>query len=178
MKLQVVYIISILAFANGQMAAEDEIDQGKRFLADRAVTASELATHKTYAARLWTSLNGIVYDISNFKHPGGSVILSVGGKQGDTLYQKGVNSRVHPFTKAQVVSQPGIVRIGPLTNGPAPTRKPVTGSVPSPKPPTKKPITAPGNKSPTRVPARRPTRRPIARSPVKNENESPEDGFD
>jgi cytochrome b involved in lipid metabolism len=50
---------------------EKETNQERRFLADRAVTASELATHATYAGGLWTSFGGIVYDITNFVHPGG-----------------------------------------------------------------------------------------------------------
>ena len=69
--------------------ADNAIDQGKRFLADRPVTVSELATHKTYAAGLWTSLDGIVYDITNFIHPGGrTAILQIGGIQGDTLFAR------------------------------------------------------------------------------------------
>ena len=140
MKLQVVCLISVLSFANGQMAG-GEIEQGKRFLADRAVTASELATHKTYAAGLWTSLNGIVYDITNFVHPGGNVILNIGGIQGDASYMRAFNKGDHPYTLAQVVLRPNVVRIGPLQNGPAPTKTP-TAPAPTGKPPTKKPITA------------------------------------
>jgi cytochrome b involved in lipid metabolism len=83
MKLQGVFLLSILAFAKGQMQ-EVDIIQGERILADRAVAPSELATHATYAAGLWTSLGGIVYDITNFGHPGGKrAILKVGGRSGD-----------------------------------------------------------------------------------------------
>lgn len=136
MKVQVAFLIAILASAKGQIEVK-EINHERRFLADRAVTTSELATHATYAAGIWTSLGGIFYDITNFVHPGGtSAILTVGGKTGDTLYMKAFNNGVHPYTIAQVVTRSGIVRIGPLQNAPAPT-----------KPPTRAPT-----KSPTRAP--------------------------
>ncbi len=180
MKLQVSFLIAILAFANGQMEGK-EVNQERRFLADRAVTASELKTHATYAAGLWTSLGGIVYDITNFSHPGGKgTILNVGGKAGDTLYMKAYNNGNHPFTMAQVVSRAGIVRIGPLQNGPAPTKAPASSPV---KPPilvttTKAPtLGTPNNKPPTRRPrpTKRPTRRIVAAPTEENEPESSND---
>jgi hypothetical protein len=63
MRLDVACLISILAFAKSHLE-EVEMGNRNRFLADRAVTMSELATHSTYAAGLWTSLGGgLVYDI-------------------------------------------------------------------------------------------------------------------
>lgn len=125
------------------------------------------------------SLNGIVYDISNFVHPGGAAILAVGGKAGVTLYTKAFNSGVHPYTIAQVVTRTVIVRIGPLQNGPAPTsapkptKAPVLGSS-TPAPAivtnTKKP-TARTNRKPTVCPNKKATRRPVTTTTKENENE-------
>jgi len=125
------------------------------------------------------SLNGIVYDISNFVHPGGAAILAVGGKAGDKLYTKTFNSGVHPYTIAQVVTRTVIVRIGPLQNGPAPTsapkptKAPVLGSS-TPAPAivtnTKKP-TARTNRKPTVCPNKKATRRPVTTTTKENENE-------
>ncbi|KAI2508917.1 hypothetical protein MHU86_5527 [Fragilaria crotonensis] len=123
MKLHIACLFSILSLAKSNLEGM-EIELGSRFLADRAVTMSELATHTTYEAGLWTSLEGIVYDITDFTHPGGSRILRVGGIQGDSLYMEAYNDGDHPFTLAEVVSQPGIVRIGPLQSDDAPTTAP------------------------------------------------------
>ena len=129
---------------------------------------------------VWMSLNGIVYDISNFVHPGGAAILAVGGKAGVTLYTKAFNSGVHPYTIAQVlVTRTVIVRIGPLQNGPAPTsapkptKAPVLGlSTPAPAlvTNTKKP-TARTNRKPTVCPNKKATRRPVTTTTKENENE-------
>ena len=161
---------------------DNVIDQGNRFLADRPVTESELATHKTYAAGLWTSLGGIVYDITNFSHPGGSVILNVGGIQGDTLYMRAFNNGNHPYTMAQVVLRPNVVRIGPSQNDPVTTKAP---TAPTTKSPTKAPaILGPSKKPATRAPTKRrrptkrPTRRPVTPTTGEVENESPSDEFD
>lgn len=144
MRLHVAFLVSMLAFVDSHLV-EMALDKENRFLADRTVTRSELATHNTYAAGLWTALGGIVYDVTNFSHPGGPKILMVGGIEGDALYTAAINNGDHPFTIAQVVSQPGIVRIGPLQSNPAPTRAPTRA-------PTKRPTSGSTTKAPTRVP--------------------------
>jgi hypothetical protein len=44
--------------------------------------------------------------------------------EGDTLYMKAYNNGDHPYTLAQVVSRPGIARIGTWQSNPATTRAP------------------------------------------------------
>lgn len=149
MKLHIACLFSILSLAKSNLEGM-EIELGSRFLADRAVTMSELATHTTYEAGLWTSLEGIVYDLTDFKHPGGSRILRVGGIQGDSLYMEAYNDGDHPFTLAEVVSQPGIVRIGPLQSDDAPTTAP-TGD-PTELPTSDTTTNAPSSSSTTNVP--------------------------
>ena len=117
--LHTAYLISVLALSTAQKV-QIENGQAERFLADRDVSASELATHATYADGLWTALDGIVYDITSFVHPPGEkYILRVGGMEADALYMDAFNAKSHPFTIAQVVSQPGISRIGPLVLDPS-----------------------------------------------------------
>lgn len=120
MKLHAVYLISALALTTAQRVPVEN-GQAERYLADRDVSASELATHATYADGLWTALDGIVYDITSFVHtPGEKYILRVGGTVADDLYMEAYDERHHPYTIGQVVSQPGITRIGPLVSeGPA-----------------------------------------------------------
>ena len=175
MKFVVALLFSILAFAHSHLE-EIEIDEGNRFLAGRPVTKSELATHNTYAAGLWTALEGVVYDVTNFDHPGGSKILLVGGMEGDTLYMKAFNKKEHPYSIADVVSQPGIVLIGPLQTSLAPTPAPI--STPTTRPttrsttkaptraPTKKTTRAPTKKT-TRAPTKKPTRKTITKAPTR-----------
>ena len=119
MKLHAANLISMLALTTAQKV---QLASGRveRFLADRDVLASELATHATYADGFWTALDGVVYDITNFEHPGGvDYILPVGGGQADDLYMKAYNAKYHPYTIAEVVSLPGVSRIGPLVLDPA-----------------------------------------------------------
>ncbi len=147
-----------------------EIDHSNRFLADRAVTRSELATHTDYEGGLWTSLGGIVYDLTDFIHPGGTRILRVGGIEGDSLYLEAYDEGDHPFTLAEVVSQPGIVRIGPLQSDDAPTTAPTatpTFAAPANAPiatPIATPIAAPiaAPISPVLVATAAPTKAPTA----------------
>ena len=167
MRLHVAFLVSILAFADSHMV-EMAMDKENRFLADRTATKSELATHKTYAAGLWTSLGGIVYDVTNFSHPGGTKILLVGGIEGDALYTTAIKNGDHPFTIAQVVSRPGIVRIGPLQSNPAPT----TTAAPT-RVPTKRPTPGSATKAPTRVPTKSPTLVTTTKSPTHIPTNSP-----
>ena len=138
MKLLTVFLSSILIIVTAE-SNENSSNHVTRLLADRNVPISELKIHTSLAVGLWTSLNGIVYDLTTYKHPGGAkYLVAVGGIEGDALYQKGVAKNKHPFSLAAVVKLPGIVRIGPLTkdSGPAPTLKLVAG-------PTAMPITKP-----------------------------------
>ena len=123
MKLLIVSLLSILPFIAAQ-ADEGVIDNGTRFLADRNVRLAELRRHATAQAGLWTALNGIVYDLSKFNHPGGAKYLAkAGGIESDALYAKGVSKGKHP-SLATALKYPGVVRIGRLVKGPLPTRKP------------------------------------------------------
>jgi cytochrome b involved in lipid metabolism len=168
MKLPIVCLLSILAFVTAQVE-EAFVDYETRSLVDRVVTLSELQTHATYADGLWTALGGIVYDITNFVHPGGEKnILKAGGIEADALYLEAYNNGYHPFTLAAVVTQPGIVRIGPLqrpttkrptTKRPT-TRRPTTRRPTTRKPTTRKPTT---RKPTTRKPT---TRRPTTAKPI------------
>ncbi len=144
MKLNIACLLPIIVIANSNMEVM-EIDHGNRFLADRAVTRSELATHTDYEGGLWTSLGGIVYDLTDFMHPGGTRILRVGGIEGDSLYLEAYDEGDHPFTLAEVVSQPGILRIGPLQSD-SPTTVP-----------TATPTTAAPANAPTATPTSEPT---------------------
>jgi cell division septation protein DedD len=160
MKLSIVCFLSILAFVAAQVE-EAFVDYETRFLADRVVTLAELKTHATYANGLWTALGGIVYDITNFVHEGGvKHILEAGGIEADTLYMKAYNKGKHPFTMAAVVTQPGIVRIGPLLKDGVITSKPTTRKPTTRKPTTRKPTT---RKPTTRKPT---TRKPTTRKPT------------
>jgi hypothetical protein len=111
-----------------------EIEYDLRFLQDRDVTYAELETHTTFEVGLWTAFNGVVYDITNYKHPGGqSYLLYAGGIEGDDIYLN-VDKKYHYLSIADVVKEDGIVRIGPLVSGaPPPTASvspasPVEGS--------------------------------------------------
>jgi hypothetical protein len=166
MKLPILGLLSILPFIAAQ-ADEGLIDHGTRFLADRNVRLAELRRHATPAAGLWTALNGIVYDLSKFQHPGGANRLAqVGGIESDALYAKGVSKGDHP-SLAAALTYPGIVRIGPLFKGPLPTMKPTTmrPTTTTTRPTTRRPTT---RSSTTRRPTtRRPTtRRPTTRRPT------------
>ena len=115
MKFHTVYLMTILALTVATRE-EVEIDRAGRFLADRDVLMSELETHE---GGLWTALDGIVYDITDFVHPGGEKdILKVLGMEADELYMEAYVEKKHPLTSAVVVSQPGIIRIGPLVYEP------------------------------------------------------------
>ena len=173
MKLLIVSLLSILPFIAAQ-ADEGLIDNGTRFLADRNVPLAELRRHGTVAAGLWTALNGIVYDLSKFNHPGGANRLAqTGGIESDALYAKGVSNGDHP-SLASALTYPGIVRIGPLVKGPVPTMKPttMTPTTNTMRPTTRRPTTRrlttrrPTTRRPT---TRRPTtRRPTTRRPTTN----------
>ena len=112
------YLTTVLTLTT---ATREEVEIGPtgRFLADRDVMMSELETHATYEDGLWTALDGIVYDITDFTHPGGEkYILYVGGMEGDELYMEAYNEKYHPYTIAEMVTQPNINRIGPLVYDP------------------------------------------------------------
>ncbi|KAI2502615.1 hypothetical protein MHU86_11809 [Fragilaria crotonensis] len=169
MKLPIVCLLSILAFVTAQVE-ETFVDYETRSLADRVVTLSELQTHATYANGLWTALGGIVYDITNFVHLGGvNNILKAGGIEADALYLKAYNKGDHPFTMAAVITQPGIVRIGPLQKTgvitAVPTRRPTTRRPTTRRPTTRRPTTRrPTTRKPT---TRKPTtRKPTTRKPT------------
>ena len=85
---------------------------------DRDVTVSELSKHSTYDDDLWISLKGIVYDVTSFEHPGGSInILKVGGIDGTDIYREEFDKGVHPYRISEVVQKyDTIVRIGPLVD--------------------------------------------------------------
>ena len=92
-----------------------QTEWNERFLADIDITMTTLAEHNTYDTGLWVALNGIVYDVTTFTHPGGSKILAVGGIDGTNLYTATYDKGVHPYTIDQVVGMfPTIVRMGPL----------------------------------------------------------------
>ena len=145
MKFPIVFLSAILTFTSAEV---DDESHGTRFLADRNVPLAELQNHTCVLVGLWTSLNGIVYDLTNYNHPGGARDLAkVGGIEGDVLYQKAVTKGKHPFSLAEVVSLPGIVRIGPLINA---TAMPVTT-----------PTAMPADAKPTAMPDTMPTAMPI-----------------
>jgi cytochrome b involved in lipid metabolism len=191
MKLHTVYPMTVLALT---IATREEVEIGRagRFLADREVLMSELATHATYANSLWTALDGIVYDITDFTHPPGEkYILKVGGMEADDLYMEAYNAKYHPYTIADVVSQPGITRIGPLvydpptapvspvspvaSDAPVTSDSPVAsgGAVSSDAPVTADSLTdAPAASSPEAVP----TDAPSALSPVSAATKEPTEG--
>eukprot|EP00842_Homolaphlyctis_polyrhiza_P004354 jgi/Hompol1/491/HPOL_005328-RA len=55
----------------------------------RLITLEELRTHKTREARLWLANDGIVYDVSDFYHPGGEkYILQAAGCDATSLIRK------------------------------------------------------------------------------------------
>ena len=165
----------ILSTVGSSRAAEVEIDE--RFLQDRDVTLSELAQHSTYATGLWTALKGIVYDVTNFQHPGGLKILEAGGIDGTSLYR---GQSAHVYKLSYVVSTyADIIRIGPLVGSPvmAPvnilvTSAPVDATSGGANPPVDPPVTsAPvdatsGGANPPVVPSVKPTVDNTAAAPV------------
>ena len=160
MKLHAACLISVLALTTAQ---KGQVESGRveRFLADRDVPESELETHATYEDGLWTALDGIVYDISDFVHPGGvKHILDAGGIQADDLYMEAYDAKDHPYTMAEVVSQPGITRIGPLI--PSPPTAPVSPAAPVSAASSDAPASVPVATSTSDAPEAGPTRAPTA----------------
>jgi L-lactate dehydrogenase (cytochrome) len=55
----------------------------------KPITLQELAQHGPTAPKKWTAINGIVYDLTSFQHPGGdSLIARIMGKNGSLDYNK------------------------------------------------------------------------------------------
>lgn len=140
-----------------------EIEIDERYLqdVDRDVTESELAMHDSYEAGLWAALDGIVYDMTEYEHPGGEKKMEkVAGTDATEAYLK-VFPNKHPVPIEDVELEDGIVRIGPLVEDPPPTDAPVTLSPVSPSP-TPVPTTA----APSTTTASPITGSPVSSAPV------------
>ncbi|KAA6356825.1 MAG: hypothetical protein EZS28_047649, partial [Streblomastix strix] len=89
----------------------------------RVVTESELSEHKD-PGNLWLAVNGIVYDVSNFKHRAGQkVLLNQGGTD-----CSGSFNRFHAYVNC--ANLPGVVTIGKYRPDPK-TNKKLDPSMPS-----------------------------------------------
>ena len=74
------------------------------------ISHEELSRHGPLSKEKWTAINGVVYDVSSFVHPGGdSFIQKLMGKDGTSLY-----SSAHPKDLVQKVLSNKI--IGKLTS--------------------------------------------------------------
>jgi L-lactate dehydrogenase (cytochrome) len=66
-----------------------QLEVGALFKIMRDVTYSELAEHGPGSSQQWTAINGVVYDVSNFAHPGGDALVQkLMGKDGTSQYSK------------------------------------------------------------------------------------------
>jgi Cytochrome b5-like Heme/Steroid binding domain len=171
MQIRLDFLLYFVLF-NSMKVFGSEIEYDSRFLQDRDVTYTELETHKTFRDGLWTALDGVVYDITDYVHPGGrSYLLYVGGIEGDDTYLS-VDKKHHYLSIAQVVKEEGIVRIGPLVGEAPPPTAPVSPAFPvsspvspiTPNAPTT-PVKAP-ERAPSATPDSKTTRVPVSEAPV------------
>ena len=124
MKIRAALLVFLFSFVNSH-TVEVDIDEEVRYLQqDREVPLSELESHNSYDVGVWVALEGIVYDLSAFTHPGGAnKLLLAAGTEADDLYNS-VSTNNHYLSIQNVVSFNGIVRVGPLA-----TSSPTSSSV-------------------------------------------------
>jgi cytochrome b involved in lipid metabolism len=113
MKVSVALLLSLATLISP--SSSSSVESRQRLLdEDREITYNELSIHSSYETGLWAALDGVVYDITDFMHPGGvRKILKVGGKDATVTYMENYK-RTHPLTIEQVVRLDGIKRLGVL----------------------------------------------------------------
>jgi hypothetical protein len=102
---------------------------------------------------VWVALEGIVYDLSEYEHPGGEKdLLKVAGTDAGAAYT-GAGEKNHPVPLSEVMFEEGIVRVGVLVADPEPTMSPsdVASMAPSVSPSTLAPTTSFPSSSPSIV---------------------------
>jgi cytochrome b involved in lipid metabolism len=100
MKTSFALFVFLASVVSPRLAASQTVEQSNQRLLDesREISVAELATHSTYETGLWAALNDVVYDLTDFVHPGATrKILKVGGLDATATYLENY-PRVHPFS--------------------------------------------------------------------------------